>query len=112
MTQDEIFAGLDRWFGHDDFRTGQYAPIEAVVNGRDAVYYVIEEPIEGIKTKYSNTGMQSDVTDRAYNGGTITNSGVPATGDTNKPVLWSLLTLLAMAGCVLLIRKGKKTVKR
>ncbi|MCQ2395649.1 MAG: DEAD/DEAH box helicase, partial [Kiritimatiellae bacterium] len=37
MTQDEIFAGLDRWFGHDDFRTGQYAPIEAVVNGRDAV---------------------------------------------------------------------------
>ena len=89
-----------------------WSNLPTVVNGRDAVYYVIEEPIEGIKTKYSNTGMQSDVTDRAYNGGTITNSGVPATGDTNKPVLWSLLTLLAMAGCVLLIRKGKKTVKR
>ena len=37
LTQEEIFAGLDRWFGHDDFRAGQYAPIEAVVNGRDAV---------------------------------------------------------------------------
>ena len=37
MTETEIREGLDRWFGYDDFRDGQYAPIEAVVNGRDAV---------------------------------------------------------------------------
>ena len=37
MTEEEIREGLDRWFGHADFRPGQYAPIEAVVNGRDAV---------------------------------------------------------------------------
>jgi len=37
MTEAEIHEGLDRWFGHEDFRPGQYAPIEAVVNGRDAV---------------------------------------------------------------------------
>ena len=37
MTEAEICEGLDRWFGHADFRPGQYAPIEAVVNGRDAV---------------------------------------------------------------------------
>ena len=37
MTEAEIREGLDRWFGHDDFRAGQYAPVEAVVNGRDAV---------------------------------------------------------------------------
>ena len=37
MTEAEIHEGLDRWFGYDDFREGQYAPIEAVVNGRDAV---------------------------------------------------------------------------
>ena len=37
MTETEIKEGLDRWFGYEDFRAGQYAPIEAVVNGRDAV---------------------------------------------------------------------------
>ena len=37
MTESEIKEGLDRWFGHDDFRAGQYAPVEAVTNGRDAV---------------------------------------------------------------------------
>jgi len=37
MTGAEIREGLDRWFGHEDFRAGQYEPIKAVVNGRDAV---------------------------------------------------------------------------
>ena len=37
MTEDEIREGLSRWFGHEDFREGQFAPIEAVTNGRDAV---------------------------------------------------------------------------
>ena len=37
MTGEEIKEGLDRWFGYEDFREGQAAPIEAVVNGRDAV---------------------------------------------------------------------------
>jgi len=37
MTEEEIKEGLSRWYGFDDFRAGQYAPVEAVVNGRDAV---------------------------------------------------------------------------
>ena len=37
LSEAEIKEGLDRWFGHEDFRAGQYAPIEAVTNGRDAV---------------------------------------------------------------------------
>ena len=37
MSEDEIREGLDRWFGHADFRPGQYAPVAAVTNGRDAV---------------------------------------------------------------------------
>lgn len=37
MTEDEIKDGLSRWYGFDDFRDGQLAPISAVLNGRDAV---------------------------------------------------------------------------
>ena len=34
---DEMRENLKKWFGHDDFRDGQRAPIEAVLSGHDAV---------------------------------------------------------------------------
>ena len=37
MTEPEIFAALRQYFGHEDFRDGQYPPIAEVLNGRDAV---------------------------------------------------------------------------
>lgn len=37
MNEDEMKANLRDWFGHSDFRNGQRAPVEAVLDGRDAV---------------------------------------------------------------------------
>ncbi len=37
MTEDVIREGLERWFGYADFRPGQFEPVSAVLNGRDAV---------------------------------------------------------------------------
>ncbi len=83
--------------------------LPTVYAGRDAVYYVMEEPLEGFTITYTNTGMQSDITDRAYNGGTITNSGVPKTGDPGLPILWTILTIFGIGGTALLARKKKQT---
>ena len=93
----------------DGWYTWNNLPLQ--YEGRDAVYYVIEEPLPSFKTTYSNVGMQSDVTDRAYDGGTITNSGVPKTGDTANPVLWSILAVLGLTGCgfaLFTLKKKKK----
>lgn len=81
--------------------------LPTVYGGRDAVYYVMEEPVEGFETTYSNTGMHSDVTDRAYNGGTITNSGIPATGDSMPLVLTGGLLGMSILGVILILRKKK-----
>lgn len=80
-------------------------------NGRDAVYYVIETPVEGMKTTYSNVAPYAGEDDRAYNGGTITNIGVPKTGDSEHPLLWILLGLAAAGagtGIGLSLKKKKK----
>ena len=37
VSEQEIHAALKRHFGYDEFRNGQYQPIAAVLNGRDAV---------------------------------------------------------------------------
>ncbi|MDO5436201.1 MAG: FctA domain-containing protein [Clostridia bacterium] len=63
----------------------------------NADYYVVEEPVKGMTTTYANNAPYTDVTDRALDGGTITNTGVPLTGDSASPLLWMLLLLAA--GC-------------
>ena len=37
FSETDIHKALEQWFEYDGFREGQYAPVEAVVNGRDAV---------------------------------------------------------------------------
>ncbi len=58
-----------------------------------AACYVIEEPVEGYKTRYENVGVYAGITDRCCDGGTIVNYKVPKTGDDANPFLW--------VGCVL-----------
>ena len=54
---------------------------------------MIEEPVEGYKTRYENVGVYAGITDRCCDGGTIVNYKVPKTGDDANPFLW--------VGCVL-----------
>ena len=44
-------------------------------------YYAVETPVSGFMTLYQNVGGYANVEDRAYDGGTITNSKLPKTGD-------------------------------
>ena len=37
FSEADIHKALEQWFEYDGFREGQYAPVEAVMNGRDAV---------------------------------------------------------------------------
>ena len=67
--------------------------------------YVIETPIEGYQVIYQNVGKYSDVTDRCYNGGTIINYKLPATGDTTPVADYTALVILSFLGaCLLTIR--------
>ena len=86
--------------------------LPVTVDGADAVYYVIEEEMPGYRTSYSNTGSHADVDDKAYDYGTITNESIPKTGDTQQPVLWSLMALMGIAGSTLLIRRQKRSARR
>ena len=78
-------------------------------NGEDAVYYVVEEPVKGMQTTYTNIAPYSDVTDRVYNGGTIINRVIPPTGDSANPLVWILFGLSAVGiGFVLCVSAGRK----
>ena len=87
-----------------------YEDLPVMVNGVKAVYTVEEEPIEGFTTVYQNTGNNIAVTDCAYNGGTITNSKVPQTGDSEPLVLWASMMTLAAAGLMVLLANRRKRV--
>ena len=73
----------------------------------DEDYYVIEKPIPGYHTTYVNVGIHSDVTDRCYNGGTITNSKVPPTGDSMPVALLTGCLLLSLTGTGIILKKRK-----
>ena len=76
-------------------------------NGREAIYYVVEKPVPGFTTTYDNP-MDPEITDRAYDGATITNTTVPKTGDTAQPMLWMLLALLGTVGACVAVRRRRK----
>ena len=86
-----------------------WSNLPLTVNGKDAVYYVVEGPLEGITTTYSNPALAAK--DRAYNGGTIINRGLPKTGDSEHPLLWILLGLAAAGAGTGLVIAGKKKKK-
>ena len=76
----------------------------------DRELYLIETVPQGYQVRYENIGEHADVTDRCYNGGTIINYKVPATGDGFNPILWigCVLSGLALLGGTCLILKRKK----
>ena len=64
-------------------------------------YYVVETPVSGFMTLYQNVGGYANVEGRAYDGGTITNSKLPKTGDENhieRYVALLLISLVALYG--------------
>ena len=73
-------------------------------------YYVIETPPEGYRARYENVGRYADVTDRAYNGGTITNYLVPKTGDRTNLALWLGLMALGGAGLIAYVLQRRRHV--
>lgn len=74
----------------------------------DGAYYVVEEPMSGCITTYQNTGVYADVTDRVYNGGTITNTVIPKTGDNQNPLAYALLLAGSTMGMIVLHNTKKR----
>ena len=81
-----------------------YYNLPIFVNGERAVYSVIEESMEGCITTYSNGGEEGDC---AYNGGVITNTVVPKTGDDAPVALWAATMILSAAAWMLMMRRRK-----
>ena len=59
---------------------------------------MVETEIPGFVVRYENYGNVSNVTSCAYDGGTITNTAIPKTGDTQPIALWIILAVLSLAG--------------
>ena len=82
-----------------------YKNLPAVVDGIEAVYYVIETPVDGFITTYYN-GSESEIdTECAYNGGAIENARIPHTGDDTPVTLW---IVLAAASAAMLLALWKR----
>ena len=73
----------------------------------DSEYWFVEEDLPGYIATYSNQAPHEDVIDRAYNGGTIINTGtkMPNTGDGTPILALSLAAMLSLGGLVLLRRR-------
>ena len=85
-----------------------YNNLPAMVNGVPAVYSVVEVAVDGYMTVYTNNGAYADEVDCAYNGGTITNSKIPQTGDYSHTSLWSMMLVLVFGGWIALRALGRK----
>ncbi|MBQ9008299.1 MAG: Cna B-type domain-containing protein, partial [Clostridia bacterium] len=75
-------------------------------------YYVVEEAPAGYYATYSNVGEYADVTDRCYNGGTITNHQIPDTGDNANRALWAALALVSCGFLLIIFARGKRAEQR
>ena len=75
-TASEYTGATVSWSG-DNYSYSDLPAYDA--EGYAYTYYVVESPISGFATIYENTGTNSTVTDKAYEGGTITNELI--TGD-------------------------------
>ncbi|MBQ8160205.1 MAG: hypothetical protein IJ083_05585 [Clostridia bacterium] len=70
--------------------------------------YVIEEPVEGYKTRYENVGVYAGITDRCCDGGTIVNYKVPKTGDEADLTLWLGCVLAGLTIISIAVYAGKR----
>ena len=75
---------------------------------RESPYYVVETPVDGYATSYENGGSYADVTDRVYDGGTITNHKLPKTMDSQPLALYGFLLVVALAGVVFCWKKRQQ----
>ena len=73
-----------------------------------AACYVIEQPVEGYKTRYENVGVYAGITDRCCDGGTIVNYRVPKTGDEANLILWAGCSLAGLGLVTLAVCAGKR----
>ena len=72
-------------------------------------YYLVETAPDGYMVRYENTGDHAQVTDRCYNGGTITNYKLPKTGDSMPLELiigWILVGISTVT--IALVKKNRK----
>ena len=76
---------------------------------RDTPYYVVETPVDGFATRYENTGNFADVTDRAYNGGTIINHKLPKTMDEQPLTLYAILVAVSLLGMMFCWKKRRNS---
>ena len=70
-------------------------------------YYVVERPVPGYKTFYTNP--KTGVVDMAYPEGVITNHKIPRTGDSRQITMWIALAAASLAGiCAVAWTEKKK----
>ncbi len=81
-----------------------YYNLPATVDGEAAVYYVLEEELEGFATSYLSSGEEVN---RAENGDTIVNRKIPQTGDNSHIGLWLAVTMAAAGAMIVLLKKRK-----
>ncbi|MBR5302662.1 MAG: Cna B-type domain-containing protein, partial [Clostridia bacterium] len=82
----------------------KYYNLPKVVNGQPAVYTVLEVPLSGFATFYEDeNGIRIEY---GVNGGTIVNSKLPETGDSQSVAMWMLMLSISL-GSVLLMMKRK-----
>ena len=83
-----------------------YKNLPRIVDGQKAVYHVMEEPVDGYTATYADAaGQQADC---AYNGYTITNHKIPATGDQAPLLLWTGMLAASAALLLFLFRRRRK----
>ena len=81
-----------------------YKNLPRYVNGEEAVYYVVEEAINGFIPVY--TAPNGQQAEWAGDGYTITNCLIPATGDNNPVMLWTA-TFIASAALLLMLKRRR-----
>ena len=85
----------------------KYYDLPKTVNGQPAVYTVVEAAMDGFSATYQlYTGEEAEYAD---NGGTITNTKIPQTGDNASLALWTTLMVGASAALLAMLLRRKKT---
>jgi hypothetical protein len=84
----------------------EYKNLPKYVGGEEAIYYVMENPMDGFVAMY--TDENGEPADAAYDGFTITNHLIPATGDEAPLMLWAVMFTAPTAMLVLMLKRRRK----
>lgn len=71
-------------------------------------FYVVEEKVRNFSIRYKNSGVNSNVTDKAMDYGIIINYIAPATGDSAPLWLWIAMVCVSAAGLTTLLLINRK----